>query len=159
MMTLIAAMTRGRVIGKGNAMPWRIPEEFKHFRKLTTGHTLIWGRKTFESVGRLPKRNIVVVSRSLPEGTEGVDVCRTLDEAIRKAQSYGKEVFIAGGAEVYRQALPLADRLYLSYVKKDYEGDAYFPEFDAREWEVVREEDHPEFVFVVYERSNVKRET
>lgn len=153
MIILIAALTRHRVIGKGNRMPWHISEEFKHFRKLTTGHTLIWGRKTFESVGRLPKRNIVVVSRSLPADTEGVDVSRTLEEAIEKARSYGKDIFIAGGAEIYRQALPLADRLYLSYIKKDCEGDVYFPEFDLREWEVVREEDHPEFVFVEYRRS------
>jgi dihydrofolate reductase len=150
---LIAALTRARVIGKGNRMPWHISEEFKHFRRLTTGHTLIWGRKTFESAGRLPKRHIIVVSRSLAGDTEGVDVCRTLDEAIQKARSYGKDIFVAGGAEVYRQALPLADRLYLSYVKRDYDGDAYFPEFDPREWEVVREEDHPEFVFVEYRRS------
>lgn len=152
-MILIAAMTRDRVIGKDNRMPWHIPEESRHFRKLTTGHTLIWGRKTFESVGRLPKRNILVVSRSLAGETEGVDVCRTLDEAIRKARSYGKEIFIAGGAEIYRQALPLADKLYLSYIKKDYDGDTCFPEFDEREWEVVREEDHPDFVFVEYRRS------
>lgn len=153
MVILIAAMTRDRVIGKGNRMPWRIPEEFKHFRKLTTGHTLIWGRKTFESAGRLPKRNIVIVSRSLPAETEGVDVCRTLDEAIQKARSYGKDIFIAGGAEIYRQALPLADKLYLSYVKKDYDGDAYFPEFDESEWEIIKQEDHPDFTFVAYRRS------
>lgn len=153
MVILIAAMTRDRVIGKGNRMPWRIPEEFKHFRKLTTGHTLIWGRKTFESAGRLPKRNIVIVSRSLPAETEGVDICRTLDEAIQKARSYGKDIFIAGGAEIYRQALPLADKLYLSYVKKDYDGDAYFPEFDESEWEIIKQEDHPDFTFVAYRRS------
>ncbi|MSS71639.1 MAG: dihydrofolate reductase [Candidatus Latescibacteria bacterium] len=150
---LIAAMTRDRVIGKDNRMPWHIPEEFKHFRRLTTGHTLVMGRKTFESVGRLPKRNTIVVSRSLPVETKGVDVCRTLDEAIEKARSYGKDILIAGGAEIYRQALPLADKLDLSYVKKDYDGDTYFPEFDEREWEVVREEDHPDFVFVEYRRS------
>ncbi|OGG45644.1 MAG: hypothetical protein A3F84_28900 [Candidatus Handelsmanbacteria bacterium RIFCSPLOWO2_12_FULL_64_10] len=153
MVILIAALTRDRVIGKDNRMPWHISEESKHFRRLTTGHTLIWGRKTFESAGRLPKRNIVVVSRTLAGDTEGVDVCRTLEEAIEKARAYGKDIFIAGGAETYRQALPLADRLYLSYVKKDYDGDAYFPEFDESEWEVAREEDHSEFVFVEYRRS------
>jgi len=150
---LIAALTRDRVIGKDNRMPWRIPEEFRHFRRLTTGHTLVMGRKTFESVGRLPERNIVVVSRSLPEKTEGVAVCRTLEEAIEKARSCGKDIFVAGGAEVYRQALPLADRLCLSYIKKDYDGDAYFPKFDEGEWAVVREEDHSEFTFVEYRRS------
>jgi len=150
---LIAALTRARVIGKDNRMPWRISEELKHFRRLTTGHPLIWGRKTFESTGRLPKRRIVVVSRSLPPETEGVDVCRTLDEAVEKARSYGKEIFIAGGAEIYRQALPLADRLYLSYVKKDYDGDAYFPEFDESEWEIIKQEDHPDFTFVAYRRA------
>jgi dihydrofolate reductase len=152
-MTIIAAMTRDRVIGKDNAMPWHIPEEFKHFKKITTGHTLIMGRKTFESLGGpLPRRNTIVVSRSFSEETEGIDVCRTLSEAVEKAKSYGKKIFIAGGAAIYRQALPLADKLYLSYIKKDYDGDTYFPEFEESEWEVTEEEDHPEFVFVVYER-------
>ena len=152
-MILIAALTRDRVIGKDGRMPWPTSVEAWHFRKLTLGHTLVMGRKTFASTGRLKKRKTLIVSRSLPADTKGVDVCRTLEEALEKARSYGKDIFIAGGAEIYRQALPLADRLDLSYIKKDYEGDTFFPEFDPKEWEITREEDHPDFTFVVYRRA------
>ena len=151
-MTIIAALTAKRVIGRRDGMPWHIAEELRHFKKLTTGHTLILGRKTFQSIDRsLPGRRTIVVSRSLSEA-KGVEVCRSLDEAIRKAESYGREVFIAGGADIYRQALPLADALYLSYIKADYEGDVAFPEFDGSEWEITGEEEFPEFTFVAYRR-------
>ncbi len=151
-MIIIAALTVKRVIGLRDGMPWRISEELRHFKKLTTGHTLIMGRKTFQSVARsLPGRKTIVVSRSL-SCAEGVEVCRSLDAAIRKAKSYGGEIFIAGGADIYRQALPLADALYLSYIKADYEGDVAFPEFDVSEWEITGEEEFPEFTFVAYRR-------
>ena len=152
-MIIIAAMTRDRVIGKDGRMPWHIPEEFRHFKDTTIGHTLIMGRRTFESIGRhLRGRNTIVVSRSLPELLEGVAVCRSLEGAIDKARSYGKEIFIAGGETIYRQALPLVNRMYLSTIEGHYGGDTYFPQYDGGEWEVVREEDHPGFVFAVYER-------
>ncbi len=152
-MILIAALTHSRVIGRLGKMPWRIGEELEHFRKLTTGHTLVVGRKTFESLDSrpLPKRNTVVVSRTLPDRSD-IDVCRTLDEAIQQAKTYDSEVFVAGGAEIYRQTLPLADALYLSWVNEDHEGDTYFPELDDGLWEVAREEDFPRFTFVVYRR-------
>ena len=152
-MIIIAAMARNRVIGNNNAMPWHISEESRQARRLTMGNTLIMGRKTFESLGSrpLPGRTNIVISRTLPQ-TEGIHVCKTFEDAIRKARSCEKECFIFGGSEVYRQALPLADKMYLSYIKKDYDGDAYFPEFDQTEWETTKEEDHAEFVFVVYER-------
>ena len=152
-MIIIAAMTGDRVIGSKNALPWHVSEESRQFRRLTTGSTLIWGRKTFESLGgrTLPRRTHIVVSRTLPE-TDGIDVCKTLEQAIEKARSYGKKIFIAGGGDIYRQTIPLADWMYLSYIKKDYSGDAYFPEFDESEWEITEREDHPEFVFVAYKR-------
>ena len=152
-MTIIAAMTADRVVGKNNRMPWHISEEFKHFRKTTMGHALVMGRKTFESVGGkpLPKRYNIVVSRSMPK-TDGVDVCRTFDEAVEKAKSYGVETFIGGGVEIYKQALPIADRMILSYVAGHYDGDAYFPLFDESGWLVVKEEIHPEFRVVYYVR-------
>jgi dihydrofolate reductase len=153
--TIISALTRKGVIGKDNAMPWHISEESKLFKKLTLGGTLIMGRKTFESFGSrpLPRRKHIIVSRSMPE-TEGVDICRTLKDAVDKAGAYEKDVFCIGGSEIYRQMLPKTNRLYLSYVKEDYPGDIYFPEFDLEEWQVVREEDHKEFTFVEYERKN-----
>lgn len=152
-MIIIAALTGNRVIGNNNTMPWHVSEESRQFQRFTTGNTLIMGRKTFESLDNrpLPRRKTVVVSRTLSD-TKGIDVCKTLVDAVEKARSYGKKIFIMGGSDVYCQALPLADKMYLSYIKKDYAGDAYFPEFDESEWEITKEEDHPEFVFVVYKR-------
>ena len=152
-MTIIAAMTNDGVIGSGNTMPWRIPEESGHFRKTTMGGTVVMGRKTFESMGSrlLFGRNNIVVSRTLAE-TEGIDICDSLDAALEKAASYGKEIFIAGGAEIYRNALPFSDKLCLSYIKQAYEGDTHFPEFDPNEWDVVEETDHSEFVLKIFRR-------
>lgn len=155
-MILIAALTRSRVIGRQGAMPWHLSEELAHFKQLTTGHTLIMGRKTFESLGSrpLPRRNTLVVSRTLPDSTN-VDVCRSLTEALDRAQIYSTKVFVAGGAEIYRQALPLADALYLSWIKEDHDGDTHFPEFDLDQWDTVEEFDFPAFTFIVYTRRSV----
>jgi len=152
-MTVIAAMAGNRVIGKDNAIPWRVSEDLLHFKRTTTGGVLIMGRKTFESIGcrPLPNRPHVIVSRSLPE-TAGVDVCRTFEAALEKAGSYRKPVFSAGGAEIYRQSIPHADRMYLSRIRGDYCGDTYFPEFDEREWRLTKEEERAEFTLCVYER-------
>ena len=154
-MTIISALTRKGVIGKENAMPWHISEEARHFKRLTVGGTLIMGRKTFESLGArpLPKRHHIIVSRSMPE-TEGIDVCRTLEEALERADTYEGEIFCAGGAEIYRQCRPNPSRLYLSYIKQDFPGDTYFPEFDLTDWRVVKEEDHEAYVFTEYERKD-----
>ena len=137
-------------------MPWHLSEELAHFKQLTTGHTLIMGRKTFESLGSrpLPRRNTLVVSRTLPDSTN-VDVCRSLTEALDRAQIYSTKVFVAGGAEIYRQALPLADALYLSWIKEDHDGDTHFPEFDLDQWDTVEEFDFPAFTFIVYTRRSV----
>ncbi len=149
---MIAALTHDRVIGKGNKLPWHIPEDFKRFKALTTGHTIIMGRKTFESLGRtLPNRHNIVISRTLPS-SEGVEVCKSLPEALAKAADYRTEAFIIGGASVYEQGLPYADMMYLSWVKKRYEGDAYFPEFDENEWSITELEEFADFTFVAYQR-------
>lgn len=149
---IIAALTKDRVIGKGGKLPWHISEDLKNFKRLTSGNTVVMGRRTFESIGRpLPNRNNVVLSSSMPP-TEGVDVCRTFEAAMQVAKSHGKDVFVIGGARVYRDALPFAEKMYLSWVKGDYEGDTYFPEFDESEWEVERREDRGEFELVVYGR-------
>lgn len=152
-MTVIAAIADNRVIGKDNAMPWHVSDELRCFKQITTGGVLIMGRKTFESIGcrPLPNRPHVIVSRSLPE-TDGVDVCRTFEAALEKAGSYGKPVFSAGGAEIYRQSIPLANRIYLSRIRGDYDGDTYFPEFDEREWRLTKKEERAEFTLCVYER-------
>ena len=151
-MIIISAMTRDRVIGSGDGMPWSVPEEYAQFLDLVRGQTVIMGRRSFEIFGPdLAESNVVVVSRSAGS-VPGAEVVAGIDEAVRHAESYGTEVFSAGGASIYRQTLPLADAMYLSTIKGDFEGDAYFPEFDEAAWRVERREDHPRFEFVVYRR-------
>ena len=152
MIAIIAAMTKQRVIGKDNQLPWHISEDLQNFKRLTVGNTVIMGRKTFASIGKpLPHRKNIVISGSL-KAIAGVEVCASVQAGIEKAKSYGKDIFIIGGARIYEQTIPLADRMYISYVKKEYEGDTFFPKFDEREWVIERREDQAEFELVVYQR-------
>jgi len=149
---IIVAMTKDRVIGKDNKMPWHLPDDLKLFKKLTTGNTVIMGRKTYQSIGKsLPNRNNVVVSRSGMD-IPGAAVCQSMAQALAKAEEYGKKIFFIGGAEVYRQALPLADYLCISWLKQDYSGDAKFPEFSESEWGRLSETVYPEFINVLYKK-------
>jgi dihydrofolate reductase len=126
----IAAMSLNRVIGNGNRIPWHIPEDFKWFKQVTTGHTLVMGRKTFESIGRpLPNRKTIVLSRTRFD-REGVEWKVGLDQ-IDPSQEPG-ETFICGGGDIYRQGLPLCSDLYLTLVKREVEGDVFFPEFESQ---------------------------
>lgn len=146
---IIAAMTKDHVIGKDNNLPWHIPEDLKSFKNLTKGNTIIMGRKTYDSIGRpLPDRQNIVISRSAD--IQGVDVCKSTEDAMEKAREYGKDIFIIGGASIYEQMLPVADKMYLSIVKKEYEGDAYFPRFDESLWKIESKEDRGEFELVTY---------
>ena len=153
-MIIISAMTRDRVIGNeaGDAMPWDIPEEYNKFLGFIRDQTVIMGRKSFEIFkGDMSRSTTFVVSRSqvsYPDAT----VCRSLDEAVEKAQTTGREIYIAGGGTIYQQALPLVDKMYLSYIKGDYRGNTFFPVFDEAAWHITYREDHPRFEFVVYER-------
>ncbi len=144
---------QGRVIGKDNSLPWDIPEEMKLFRSYTKDSTVILGRKTFESVGSkpLPNRNNIIVSTSLPE-QEGVDVCRNIKNSIEKAKSYNKEIYILGGATIYEQSFQFANKMYLSFIKKEYEGNTIFPKWSDDEWKIVSKEDHEEFEFVIFNK-------
>lgn len=158
MIIIIVAMTMKGVIGRDNKLPWNIPEEMAHFRKLTQGSTVVMGRKTFESIGRpLPNRNNIIISRS-ELSIKGADVCHTVEEALNKAKSYNRDTFIIGGANIFEQTMPLADKMYISYIKKDYGGNIYFPAFDKSEWVIEKREDHPNFEFVVYRRKDFKQE-
>ena len=151
---IIAAMTKSRVIGKNNALPWNIPEELQHFRTQTLNSTVIMGRKTYDSIGRLmPKRHNIIVSRSSPN-IPGADVCSSLDEALKKAKTYNKTTFIIGGAQIFKEALDsgVVDKMYLSWIKHEYEGDTYFPEFNESKWTIEKREDHEEFEFVILKK-------
>lgn len=140
--TLIAALASNGVIGRDNQLPWRIPGDLPRFKKLTTGHTLVMGRKTFDSIGRpLPGRTTFVVTRNRDLALPGVEVAHSLEDALARVKT--GEAFIAGGGEIYAQALPLADRLVLTEIDAPFEGDAYFPSFDRSAWRLVEEEVQP----------------
>ena len=151
-MIIIGAMSTDHVIGRGNGMPWHVPEEYAQFRRFIKGQTLLIGRRSYEIFGPdLTSAHTVVVSRSTRE-LPGATVVATVEDALREAESFGRTVFSAGGASIYAQTLPLAEAMYLSYIKGHFTGDAYFPAFSEREWVVERREDHPRFEFVVYRR-------
>jgi dihydrofolate reductase len=149
---IIGAMATNRVIGKGDGMPWDVPEEYAHFLRVIEQQTVIIGRRSYEIFGKgLTSAHNVVVSRSA-DHLEGAVPVRSVDEAARVARSFERVVFSAGGASIYAQTIPLADTMYLSYIKGQFSGDAYFPAFNEQEWTVERREDHPRFEFVVYRR-------
>jgi len=156
MITLIAAVAENGCIGKNNALPWRLPEDMKHFKDLTTGKTVLMGRKTWESLPEkfrpLPNRTNVVVTRQ-PEYPvpEGVHVHRTIESAL--AEHADQDLFVLGGADIYKQTMDVADRLEITRVKQTVDGDAFFPEINPVLWKEVRNEPHDGLAFVTYERS------
>jgi dihydrofolate reductase len=151
-MIIIGAMSTDHVIGSGDGMPWEVPEEYAQFLRFIDGHTVIIGRRSYEIFGKgLTSAHTLVVSRST--GTlPGAMVVPSVEEALLMAATFNNTVFSAGGASIYAQTVPLADTMYLSYIKGHFAGDAYFPVFSDREWAVDRREDHPRFEFVVYRR-------
>lgn len=141
--SLIAAMAENRVIGRSGGLPWRLPDDMKHFKRLTVDHTVIMGRKTFDEMGRpLANRRNVVISRNPDFHPRGVTVVPSLLEALALGATEN-EVFVIGGGEIYQLALPRADRLYLTAVHANVEGDTYFPPFDLAAWALEEEEHHP----------------
>ncbi len=157
--SLIVAMAENRVIGQDGDLPWHLPADLKRFKRLTVGHTLLMGRKTFESIGRpLPKRRSIVLSRNPDYQAPGAEVTTSLPRALELAAG-DDEVFVIGGARVFEEALGAADRLHLTRVHAEVEGDVKLPEFDRGEWRLISEERHEAddrhafpFTFEVYER-------
>lgn len=142
MISLIAALTQNRVIGKDNDMPWHIPEDLKFFKKTTLGKPMIMGRKTFESLpGLLPKRRHIVVTRQIDLKLECAELAHSLEEAIDLAAQDDKEIMVIGGAQLYALALPLASRMYLTYIHANINGDTFFPDFKQEEWQEITRED------------------
>lgn len=139
--SLVAALARNGVIGSGGKLPWHLPEDLRFFKRLTTGHCIAMGRKTFDSVGRpLPERTNLVISRNATLEVPGVVVVRSLEAAVEAARERGEsELFVVGGGDIYALALPRADRLYLTRVDVEPPGDAHFPRFDEAAW-VLRSE-------------------
>jgi dihydrofolate reductase len=157
--SVIAALARNRVIGIENRLPWRLPEDLAHFKALTFNHPILMGRKTFESLGRpLPGRTNIVITRNPVYCKDGCLVAASIPAALALCQDVD-EVFFIGGADLYAQAIPLADRLYLTEVDIEAEGDAWFPDYDRSVFREVLRESHSgekgdalKFDFVVYER-------
>ncbi len=135
---LVFAMSDARVIGLGGGLPWHIPEDMKHFKNVTTGHAVIMGRKTYDSMGKpLPGRRNIVVSRDASLRYDGAEVVPTLEAALALAYQRDPEPIVLGGAQIFALALPLATRMIVTYVHRDVAGDVLFPQFDPSEWREV----------------------
>jgi dihydrofolate reductase len=159
---MIWAMDRNSLIGRDNSMPWRIPAEMAYFRRNTSGHAVLMGRKTYESLSKkpLPNRHNVIITRDPQFKAEGCTVIHTVEEALRLARN--ETLFVMGGAEIYALLLPYADRLYVTHIDHEFEGDTYFSPLDWSEWSEIRREpgltdkDNPyKYEFAVYERADV----
>jgi len=136
-------MSRNRVIGANNRIPWRLPDEQQLFKKLTMGHHIVMGRKTYESIGRLlPGRTTVIVSRQRGYAVPGAIVAHSLKDAMNAA-ARDEELFVIGGAELFREALPIADRLHLTIVDAEPSGDTFMPEIDLSVWQLISTAQHP----------------
>jgi len=161
LVSIIAAMDRNRLIGNKNQLPWHLPADLAHFKKVTMGKPIIMGRKTYDSIGRpLPGRTNIVLTRSDDFHAEGVLKANSLEQAQEYVAGAG-EVMVIGGSTVYQLALPGADRLYMTYVENNYQGDAWFPEFDLEQWRIIASEQHGAdkknscaYRFVTYERKS-----
>lgn len=158
--TLIVAAAENNAIGKNNQMLWHLPNDFKYFKKQTLHHSVIMGRKTFESIGKpLPERRNIVITRNQDWTAKDVDVANSLDEVLKYCRDE-REIFIIGGAEIYKQALPLASKVLLTRVHTSIDGDAYFPALDANIWKLTNSDKHRQdekhaydYTFEVFEKS------
>ena len=161
MISLIAAIGKNNELGKGNTLLWSLPADMAHFIKTTFGHPVIMGRKTFESIGRpLPKRRNIIITRDKSYAVEGAEVVHSLEETLGLFKDKDEEIFIIGGAEIYKQSIDLADRLYITHVadtRKD--ADAFFPEIIPVVWNEISREEHKKdaknphnYTFSVYEK-------
>lgn len=155
--SLISAVASNLAIGKNNQLLWHIPEDMKHFRELTSGHAIIMGQKTFESLGRpLPNRTNIIVTFDRAFKADGCVICYSLDEAFEAARNIGEEeVFVIGGGSIYKQTIDTADRLYLTLVQGDFDGDVFFPEYLKFSKVISRREsrdDKHAYSFLVLER-------
>lgn len=163
--SLISAVAENGVIGRNNDMPWHLPDDFAFFKRKTSHHPIIMGRKSLEALGKpLPNRTNIVITRNPDFTADGVTIVHTLEDAIDKAKKANlptDEIFVIGGAEIYAMALPIATTLYLTEIHQAFEGDTYFPSFNKNEWKEISRGPHAAderhavaFDFVEYERVN-----
>ncbi len=159
MFSIIVAIGKNREIGKGNKLLWHIPEDLKNFKEITTGKTVIMGRKTFESIGRpLPNRKNIVLSKNGDKESleqKGIELYQNLENLIADYKNSEEEIFIIGGEQIYREFMQkgLVRRLYISYIEfSDSEADAYFPEIDYNNWRIIKEKKYDNWKFCMYEK-------
>jgi len=140
-LSLLVAASQNNVIGKNNQLPWHLPNDLKYFKNLTWGMPILMGRKTFDSIGKpLPGRKSIVITRNNDWRHEGVEVVHSIEEAIKKAESFGvKEIFVIGGAEIFKTSLQDADKIYLTRIHQEFDGDVYFPDVTKDEWQLTSE--------------------
>jgi dihydrofolate reductase len=151
-LTLVAAMTPSRVIGLNGGIPWHLPEDMKHFRAVTTGHPIIMGRKTFDSIGKpLPKRRNIVISRDASLKIEGTEVVGDLLSALNLTREESPRII--GGAQIYALAMPIATEMILTLLKAEHEGDTFFPKWDAGEWTQVASTETEAAHYITYQRT------
>lgn len=162
MITLVVALGKNNEIGKDNQLLWHMPKDLKHFKEITTGHPIVMGRKTYESIGKpLPNRTNIVISRRENWFEEGVLIVGSLKEALKFAQKIDENVMVIGGAEIFKQTIEAADRLEVTFVDSPFDADTFFPKIDAKQWNLTQEEFHEkddknpfDFYFRTYEKIN-----
>ncbi len=151
--TVVAAVAANGVIGRDGALPWHLPEDLRHFKRLTKGHVLVMGRRTFDSIGRpLPDRTTIVATRQPAWSADGVLTAGGVPEALARAAEIDEEVFVVGGFEIFREAMPVADRMVITAVDARPDGDTVFPPVDWAGWREVGRDPHEGFEIVTYER-------
>ncbi|MFC3885081.1 dihydrofolate reductase [Bacillus songklensis] len=160
MISFLVAMDKNRVIGRDNQLPWHLPADLKFFKEITMGHPVIMGRKTHESIGRpLPGRENIIITRNEHYKAEGCTVLHSISAIKEIEEQRNEELFVIGGAQIFQHTFPIADRLYITWIEEEFEGDTYFPEFDEHDWELVsrkkgiKDEKNPyDYYFLMYDR-------
>ncbi|HLP81839.1 MAG TPA: dihydrofolate reductase [Nitrosomonas sp.] len=143
--SLLVAMAKNRIIGQNNQLPWHLPADLKHFKSLTMGHVIIMGRKTYESIGKsLPGRTNIVVTHQHQFNAQDAMVVHSIDDALKvsEKQASVSEIFVIGGEQLYRQTLPICQRIYITEIQRDFAGDTVFPEFDQANWQETERIQH-----------------
>ena len=162
-LSLIAGIGKNNELGKGNTLLWHMPNDLKHFKEITSGKTVIMGRKTFESIGRpLPNRRNIIITRDKEYNAEGIEVVHSLNEAIEKVKN-DDEIFIIGGGDIYKQAIDKADKLYITHIEEeDFEADSFFPIIDKEIWQETKREEfkkdennHYDYSFIEYDKNRI----
>lgn len=153
MVIIISAIGSNRIIGDGDHLPWDIPSEFDQFLEYIKDQTVLMGRRSFElSHNDIHPKRILVVSQALE--TDRASVFPTVPEALAYAEQFSEDVYVCGGQAIYEESIPLADYMYLSYIRGEHQGNVFFPEFDEEAWTVEKQEEHEEYIFVIYKRKN-----